>query len=124
MLGRGSYGFVCEAKNLVTGQKCAIKKVADVFANLVEAKRLLRELRILRVLSKHNQIVEIIDLLPPKDMGTFDTLYIVFEYVDTDLAKLIGTHSVFYYHARKVYYVGNVVWFGIYSFVRNCSSRY
>lgn len=37
--GDGSYGFVCSAVDSVTGEKVAIKKVKDVFSDVVDAKR-------------------------------------------------------------------------------------
>jgi serine/threonine protein kinase len=40
----GSYGFVVSAIDAVTGNKVAIKKVKETFADVVDAKRILREL--------------------------------------------------------------------------------
>jgi mitogen-activated protein kinase 1/3 len=37
-IGGGSYGFVCSADDSVTGEKVAIKKVANVFHDLIDAK--------------------------------------------------------------------------------------
>jgi hypothetical protein len=49
-LGSGSYGHVHLAEN-EAGDKVAIKKIPAIFDNLVNAKRLLREIRILRQLN-------------------------------------------------------------------------
>ena len=46
--GGGSYGTVCSADDILTGQRVAIKKVGDTFADLIDAKRILRELKLLR----------------------------------------------------------------------------
>merc|ERR550534_2013253 len=96
-LGHGSYGHVCEAKtkNRAPSMRVAIKKVPKIFDNEVDAKRLLRELRILRTLRNHEAIIDMIDILPPKDLLDFNTLSIVFEFVDTDLAKLIASEQYF-----------------------------
>jgi mitogen-activated protein kinase 1/3 len=37
-IGGGSYGFVCSADDTITGEKVAIKKVANVFHDLIDAK--------------------------------------------------------------------------------------
>lgn len=74
-LASGSYGDVCKARCLRTGQEVAIKRIHDVFENKTEPKRLLRELRILR-LFKHAHIVGIVDIIPPKDLDRFDSLYV------------------------------------------------
>lgn len=47
-VGRGSYGIVMAADDLVTGHRVAIKRVARVFQDLVDAKRILREIKLLR----------------------------------------------------------------------------
>ena len=52
VLGKGSYGVVCAATDTVTGEKVAIKKVANVFESTPDALRILREIKLLRML-KH-----------------------------------------------------------------------
>merc|ERR550539_1907984 len=95
-LGHGSYGHVCEAR-APDGSRVALKKVDKIFGNIIDAKRFLREIRVLRTLKNHEAIVDLIDVLPPHkgDFGTFSSLYLVFEYVDTDLHHLIGTNQFF-----------------------------
>ncbi|MES1910809.1 MAG: hypothetical protein MHM6MM_003339 [Cercozoa sp. M6MM] len=94
-LGHGSYGHVAEAVRISDGMRVAIKKVPNVFLNEVDAKRLLREMRILRLMRDHECIVSMLDLLPPADLATFNTLFMVFEFVDTDLSKLITSAQFF-----------------------------
>eukprot|EP01084_Bolivina_argentea_P311983 540095_1 len=90
-LGRGSYGIVYEGKvlkkwgKLEPGMKVAIKKVRRVFHTETDAKRLLRELRILRILRNHDSIVTMYDIIPPKEPKRFAALTLVFEFVDADL---------------------------------------
>ena len=45
-VGKGAYGVVCSAKDSVTNKQVAIKKVEDVFVDLVDAKRILREVKV------------------------------------------------------------------------------
>ncbi len=47
----------------VAGRKVAIKKVKDVFRNLTDAKRILRELKLLRHLGGHENIIWILDIM-------------------------------------------------------------
>jgi len=94
-LGHGSYGHVCEAKRLSDGERVALKKVDKIFGNIIDAKRFLREIRVLRTLRDHEAIVDLLDILPPEEPSTFNCLYLVFEFVDTDLHHLIGTEQYF-----------------------------
>jgi len=89
-LGKGSYGTVFVAEELATGKQVAIKKIPRCFDNLTNAKRLLREIKILRMLSHHN-VIGYRGLLCPSVPATFNSLLIVFEFVDTDLAKLLAS---------------------------------
>jgi len=100
-LGKGSYGVVFEGKTLIeanklqVGTRVAIKKVRRVFVTETDAKRLLRELRILRILRNHHSIVRLYDIIPPKDPNNFLTLTLVFEFVDADLGKIFRTNQFF-----------------------------
>ena len=49
-IGKGAYGVVCSAKDGETGAKVAIKKITNAFENLVDARRTLREMKLLRYL--------------------------------------------------------------------------
>ncbi|RYY31770.1 hypothetical protein EON62_06230 [archaeon] len=59
-IGGGAYGSVAAAEDTLTGRKVAIKKVADVFRDLGDAKRILRELKLLRHLGGHENIIWIL----------------------------------------------------------------
>eukprot|EP01083_Nonionella_stella_P181150 647945_1 len=102
-LGRGSYGVVFEGQStwenarigIAQDEKVAIKKVRRVFNTDTDAKRLLRELKILRCLRGHESIVKLHDIVPPLDAVNFKTLTIVFEYVDADMSKIFKTNQYF-----------------------------
>ena len=47
----------------VTQKKVAIKKVKDTFADVVDAKRILRELKLLRHLNGHENVIQILDIM-------------------------------------------------------------
>ena len=55
-VGKGAYGVVCSAQDRSTGKKVAIKKITNAFENIIDAKRTLRELVLLRCL-KHDNVI-------------------------------------------------------------------
>jgi mitogen-activated protein kinase 1/3 len=59
-----------------------------VFDDEVDCKRILREVTLLRRL-KHPYVVELFDIIEPKDHSNFDTLYVVLELAESDLKKVI-----------------------------------
>lgn len=89
LLGHGSYGEVAEALDNVTGRRVAIKRIINVFENKTDARRIYREVYILRQLRHHPNVVTLLDVVLPRSYESFNDLYMVFEYVDTDLYKLI-----------------------------------
>ena len=70
-------------------ESVAIKKI-HFCDNTTEAKRILREMRILRHL-QHDNIISIRDVLDPVAEIRFSYLWIVFDFVDLDLRKLIAS---------------------------------
>jgi mitogen-activated protein kinase 1/3 len=88
LLGQGSYGAVCSAIQKSTTKKVAIKKMDGVFEDEVDCKRILREIDLLRKLS-HPYVINILDVIEPKNLETFDTLYVVLELAESDLKKVI-----------------------------------
>lgn len=90
LIGTGSYGSVCEATDHDMKRPVAIKRIAHMFEDLIDCKRILREIAILSKL-KHEHVVQIYDIVAPSSMATFDELYIVMEICDSDLKKLCRT---------------------------------
>lgn len=86
-IGSGSYGSVVEALQKSTGKKVAIKRLNGVFEDLIDCKRILREVTLLRKLS-HPNLIRIVDILQPSDPVNFENLYVVLEYCQSDLKKL------------------------------------
>jgi mitogen-activated protein kinase 1/3 len=75
---------------MATPKYVAIKRIVNIFSASIDAQRILREITILRHL-KDDCIIQLLDVLTPLQGSVegFDELYLVFEYVDTDLYKLI-----------------------------------
>ncbi|KAG8375007.1 hypothetical protein BUALT_Bualt10G0054700 [Buddleja alternifolia] len=53
-LGRGAYGLVCDAINKEINEEVSIKKIGNAFDNRIDAKRILREIKLLRHLDHEN----------------------------------------------------------------------
>jgi mitogen-activated protein kinase 1/3 len=87
LIGSGSYGSVCEAEDNDSNDVVAIKRCKHLFEDLVDCKRILREISILSKL-EHTNVVRILDIVAPSNMTTFDEIYIVMELADSDLKKL------------------------------------
>ncbi len=85
-IGRGAYGVVVSAVDVDTNHKVAIKKIPRLFNDLVDAKRILREIKLLRHF-RHENVIGLRDLAPA--YGPFEELFIVLDYMDTDLHKII-----------------------------------
>lgn len=86
-VGSGSYGYVVEAIQKSTGKKVAIKRFNNIFEDLVDCKRILREITLLRKL-QHPNLISIIEIIEPTNIETFDTIYLVMDYCQSDLKKL------------------------------------
>jgi len=86
--GKGAYGLVCSAQDLTTGKKVAIKKVPRAFDDIVDGKRILREIKLMKFCN-HENICTVRDVLPPSSLDSFDDVYIVLDLMDTDLHQII-----------------------------------
>ncbi|GMI47600.1 hypothetical protein TrCOL_g4659 [Triparma columacea] len=85
-IGKGSYGVVASAVDAITQQKVAIKKISPMAAHSQDAKHVLREVRLMRYLGVHDNIITLKNLsMREQD----DELYIVMELLDSDLHRII-----------------------------------
>ena len=91
VLGSGSYGQVIEAMNKTTKRKVAIKRVTCLFEDLIDTKRILREITLLRFM-KNQFIVELLNIIYDKDDPFFDTIFLIFECLPSDLKKIIKSN--------------------------------
>ncbi|KAK1558371.1 hypothetical protein Q3G72_001626 [Acer saccharum] len=91
-VGRGAYGIVCAAVNSETREEVAIKKIGNAFDNRIDAKRTLREIKLLRHMD-HENVVALKDIIRPPMKENFNDVYIVYELMDTDLHQIIRSHQ-------------------------------
>ncbi|KAG0473227.1 hypothetical protein HPP92_015084 [Vanilla planifolia] len=89
-VGRGAYGIVCSAVNSQTREEVAIKKIGNAFDNRIDAKRTLREIKLLRHMN-HENIIAIKDIICPPKRESFNDVYIVYDLMDTDLHQIISS---------------------------------
>ncbi|KAL1209290.1 putative serine/threonine-protein kinase [Cardamine amara subsp. amara] len=96
MIGQGTYSNVYRARDLETNQIVALKKVK--FANMdPESVRFMaREIIILRRLN-HPNVMKLEGLIVSKASGS---LYLIFEYMDHDLAGLASTPGIKFSQAQ------------------------
>ncbi|XP_041575510.2 mitogen-activated protein kinase 7 [Taeniopygia guttata] len=88
-IGTGAYGVVSSARRRDTGQQVAIKKIPNAFDVVTNAKRTLRELKILKHF-KHDNIIGIKDILRPAGpYGEFRSVYVVLDLMESDLHQII-----------------------------------
>jgi len=90
-IGSGTYGIVYSAVDQRTGQHVAVKKVCNVFDNLILARRTYREVKILRHF-QHDNVICIRDILRPTEK-LFSDIYLVFDLMDTDLHQIIHSRQ-------------------------------
>ena len=86
LIGQGSYGVGCSVFDSVMGKKVAIKKVTPMAKHIDDAKHVLREIRLMRHMGKHENIITLEDLFVREHS---DELYIVMELLDSDLHRVL-----------------------------------
>ncbi|WBW71239.1 MAP kinase Spk1 [Schizosaccharomyces osmophilus] len=92
LIGQGAYGVVCSAVHKPTGIKVAVKKIHP-FNHPVFTLRTLREIRLLRHFH-HENIIAILDILPPPSYQELEDVYIVQELMETDLYRVIRSQPL------------------------------
>lgn len=86
-VGSGAYGCVASFNDTKNKRQVAVKKIGDAYADVIDGKRILREIKLLRSF-KHDNIISILDMYPPEDPDHQD-IYIVTNLMETDLHRVI-----------------------------------
>jgi hypothetical protein len=90
-VGQGTYSSVFRARELATGRVVALKKVRFDSVEPESVRFMAREIIILRRLQRHPNVVRLESLITSRSSRA---LYLVFEYMEHDLAGLTSSPDV------------------------------
>ncbi|KAL4900343.1 mitogen-activated protein kinase hog1 [Aspergillus multicolor] len=88
-VGMGAFGLVCSARDQLTAQPVAVKKIMKPFSTPVLSKRTYRELKLLKHL-RHENIISLSDIF----ISPLEDIYFVTELLGTDLHRLISSRPL------------------------------
>lgn len=100
-VGQGAYGIVWKAIHRQSGNAVALKKCYDAFRNNTDSQRTFREVAYLKAMSGHENIVNIRRII--RADGDRD-LYIIFDYMETDLSHVIKAKILTGIHIKFIAY--------------------
>jgi len=88
-LGKGAYAVVFKAIDKKTKEVVALKKIFDAFQNMTDAQRTFREISYLMALAANKQHPNIIRLVNFLKAENDKDIYLVFDFMETDLHAVI-----------------------------------
>jgi len=97
-LGKGAYGIVWKAVDKKTRALVAVKKIFDAFQNATDAQRTFREVMFLQEMT-HDNIIRLTDVLRAENDKD---LYLVFDYMETDLHAVIRANILEEVHKQFI----------------------
>lgn len=100
-LGRGAYGVVFEVRDRVSRQTLVLKKIFDAFQNQTDAQRTYREVNYLLNFPDSRYVVNLKNIY--KANNRMD-LYLVFEYFESDLHRVIRSGILRPVHFKYIAY--------------------
>ncbi|BBN01245.1 mitogen-activated protein kinase 15 [Marchantia polymorpha subsp. ruderalis] len=100
-LGKGAYGIVWKAIDRRTNEVVALKKIFDAFQNSTDAQRTFREVMFLQEMNDHDNIIKLLNVLKAENDRD---LYLVFEYMETDLHAVIRANILEDVHKQFIMY--------------------
>nr|XP_026690740.1 extracellular signal-regulated kinase 2-like isoform X2 [Ciona intestinalis] len=101
-LGKGAYGIVWKALDRRTGEIVALKKIFDAFRNCTDAQRTFREIMFLQEFGDHSNVIKLLNVMKADNDRD---IYLVFEFMDTDLHAVIKKGNILKdIHKRYIMY--------------------
>jgi len=100
-LGKGAYGIVWKALEKTSKEKVALKKIFDAFQNATDAQRTFREVVFLQQMDEHENIVRLEHVIKADNDRD---LYLIFEYMETDLHAVIRANILEEVHKQYLMY--------------------
>uniref|UniRef100_A0A7S2HNI7 Mitogen-activated protein kinase n=1 Tax=Haptolina brevifila TaxID=156173 RepID=A0A7S2HNI7_9EUKA len=99
-LGKGAYGIVWRAVDKKRSKAdVALKKIFDAFQNATDAQRTYREIMFLQEMAGHENIVTLLSVLKADNDRD---IYLVFEYMETDLHSAIRANILQEVHKQYI----------------------
>jgi mitogen-activated protein kinase 15 len=99
--GKGAYGIVYKAVEKRTQEVVALKKIFDAFQNKTDAQRTYREIMLLQELNDHENIIKLINVIKAENDKD---IYLIFEYMETDLHTVIRANILEPIHKQYIIY--------------------
>lgn len=99
--GKGAYGVVFKALDKRTQEIVALKKNFDAFQNSTDSQRTYREIMLLQELNGHENIVRLLNVIKAENDRD---IYLVFEYMETDLHTVIRAKILEPIHKKFIIY--------------------
>jgi len=100
-LGKGAYGIVWKAMDKKSKDTVALKKIFDAFQNATDAQRTFREIIFLQQMDEHENIVKLQNVLKADNDRD---IYLIFEYMETDLHAVIRANILEEIHKQYIMY--------------------
>ena len=100
-LGKGAYAVVFKAIDKKTKNVVALKKIFDAFQNATDAQRTFREIMYLQAMTGHENIIKLANVLKAENDKD---IYLVFEYMETDLHAVIRANILEPVHKQFIVY--------------------
>lgn len=100
-LGKGAYGIVWKATDKKTKEVVALKKIFDAFQNPTDAQRTFREIMFLQELGDHDNIISLLNVMKAENNSD---IYLIFEYMETDLHAVIRANILEDIHKQYIIY--------------------
>ena len=99
--GKGAYGIVFKARDKKTHEIVALKKCFDAFQNATDSQRTYREIMLLQELNGHENIIRLLNVIKAENDKD---IYLVFEYMETDLHTVIRANILEPIHKQFIMY--------------------